>query len=360
MTEMEWLTSTDPKVMLDWTQSASVDHTNRAAQCQAYQILNERKMRLFACACVRQSWHLLTDERSRNAVLTAERYADGEVTAAELGLACDEAQNCPHSYYPAGINDAATAAAWAAAREMAAREIVVGVQSLLHFIRNPAMQANLLREIVGNPFRPVAFLRPGDKLTLKTEPIYRLVPSREGDRIAATVLKIVSDQMHVMPHYGSVAAVWPLWHPDFLTPTVLSLAEAAYTERAGRECERCHGSGEIDRVEELGGYEERGPIVIGDPIVDCPVCHGTGTIADGTLDPDRLAVLSDALEETGCDNAEILNHLRGWESTPPGMRCPEHSDRYYPCDEYSGTCYIPRRSPCVRGCAIVDLLLGKE
>jgi hypothetical protein len=48
----------------------------------------------------------------------------------------------------------------------------------------------------------------------------------------------------------------------------------------------------------------------------------------GTLDPDRLAVLADALEDAGCDNADILSHLRG-----PG--------------------------PHVRGCWVVDLLLGK-
>jgi hypothetical protein len=48
----------------------------------------------------------------------------------------------------------------------------------------------------------------------------------------------------------------------------------------------------------------------------------------GTLDPARLAILADALEEAGCDNADILNHCR-----QPG----EH----------------------VRGCWVVDLLLGK-
>jgi hypothetical protein len=31
----------------------------------------------------------------------------------------------------------------------------------------------------------------------------------------------------------------------------------------------------------------------------------------GTLEPDRLAVLADALEEAGCINANILSHLRG-------------------------------------------------
>jgi hypothetical protein len=49
----------------------------------------------------------------------------------------------------------------------------------------------------------------------------------------------------------------------------------------------------------------------------------------GTLDNGRLAVLAEALEEAGCSVADILGHLRG-----PGTH--------------------------VRGCWVVDLLLGKE
>ena len=48
----------------------------------------------------------------------------------------------------------------------------------------------------------------------------------------------------------------------------------------------------------------------------------------GTLDPARLAVLADALEDAGCTDADLLAHLRG-----PG--------------------------PHVRGCWAVDLVLGK-
>jgi hypothetical protein len=48
----------------------------------------------------------------------------------------------------------------------------------------------------------------------------------------------------------------------------------------------------------------------------------------GTFNLERLAVLADALEEAGCDNAEMLGHLRG-----PG--------------------------PHVRGCFAVDSLLAK-
>jgi hypothetical protein len=52
-------------------------------------------------------------------------------------------------------------------------------------------------------------------------------------------------------------------------------------------------------------------------------------LPSGELDPARLAVLADALEEAGCDNQEMLAHLRG----------PGHH---------------------VRGCWVVDLLLGKS
>jgi hypothetical protein len=34
-------------------------------------------------------------------------------------------------------------------------------------------------------------------------------------------------------------------------------------------------------------------------------------LPDGTLDKDRLAVLADALDEAGCDDADLLGHLRG-------------------------------------------------
>jgi hypothetical protein len=49
----------------------------------------------------------------------------------------------------------------------------------------------------------------------------------------------------------------------------------------------------------------------------------------GTLDHDRLVVMADALEEAGCTDTNLLGHLRG-----PG--------------------------PHVRGCHVVDALLGKQ
>lgn len=52
-------------------------------------------------------------------------------------------------------------------------------------------------------------------------------------------------------------------------------------------------------------------------------------LPSGHLDVKRLTILADALEEAGCTNEDILGHLRG-----PG--------------------------PHLRGCWVVDLLLGKE
>ncbi len=51
-------------------------------------------------------------------------------------------------------------------------------------------------------------------------------------------------------------------------------------------------------------------------------------LPEGTLDSVRLAILADALEDAGCTDAVILDHLRG-----PG--------------------------PHVRGCFVMDAILGK-
>ena len=64
-------------------------------------------------------------------------------------------------------------------------------------------------------------------------------------------------------------------------------------------------------------------------LAQAQVIYDDHTLPAGILDNTRLAVLGDALENAGCEDAEILNHCRR-----PG----EH----------------------VRGCWVIDLLLGKE
>ena len=51
----------------------------------------QRPQCLFACACVREIWHLLTDERSKQAIVVSEKFADGLVTQQELTAAWNAA-----------------------------------------------------------------------------------------------------------------------------------------------------------------------------------------------------------------------------------------------------------------------------
>jgi hypothetical protein len=161
--------------------------------------------------------------------------------------------------------------------------------------RDPSqgVKAALLRDVVGNPFRPAYW--PDD-------------PKR-----------------HANPRYSGEA---PLPHPKdgphvvfrraWRTPTVLSLARGAYDER----------------------------------------------LSDGTLDPLRLAVLADALEEAGCDSEELLRHLRGYR---PCYYCFDNPAIDRAADEFCTYCGHERwlsrdfgPGPHVRGCWAADLLLGLE
>jgi len=78
-------------------------------------VLSDKELRLFACWCVRQVWHLLTDVRSRNAVEVAERYVDGNASAEEWAAAWAAAREAASN----AAREAARAAAWAAARAAA-------------------------------------------------------------------------------------------------------------------------------------------------------------------------------------------------------------------------------------------------
>src|SRR5690242_15736852 len=86
MNEQEWLACSNPIGMLRvlfggkyYTYGAALP-----AKGSAPHRPNDRKARLFCCACFRRMWPLLKDERSRRAVVIAERFADGMASAEEL------------------------------------------------------------------------------------------------------------------------------------------------------------------------------------------------------------------------------------------------------------------------------------
>jgi hypothetical protein len=133
MTEATWLACGDPRKMLSYLHDCA----------------SERKLRLFVCACCRRVWDWLPDG-GRWAVEVAEQYADGEATADELARANHWATNGLPGEGPSPVPH--WRAAWVADPDAAeaARRMTTGKS------KEPLAQADLLRDLVGNPFRPVA------------------------------------------------------------------------------------------------------------------------------------------------------------------------------------------------------------
>jgi hypothetical protein len=129
----EWLACTDPLVMLGKLGDRASD----------------RKLRLFACAGCRRLWWLLRDQRSRTAVEVSERYADGLAGPEDLAAAAGDATQA------ADEAERARAPGWNAARSAAMT--AGGARAAADWVaRMAAFDADLLRDIFGNPFRPVA------------------------------------------------------------------------------------------------------------------------------------------------------------------------------------------------------------
>ena len=172
MTEQEWLACGDPEPMLEFLRGKEPDYG-----VVVFAVLDpepmleflrgkgsDRKLRLFAAACCRGVWHLIGSAQGRNAVEVAERVADGGVSNKERRNVQREANH--------GLASFALFADVSRAVEMVRIHVAISVARPHEFtfsegathhewaadfsIQNPAQSA-FLRDIFGNPFRPVVF-----------------------------------------------------------------------------------------------------------------------------------------------------------------------------------------------------------
>lgn len=156
MNEVDWLAATNPASMLEYLRGKT----------------NARKLRLFACACCRDLGDLLDGERLQ-AVEVAERFADGLVGPKELTVvrttvlsqsqgntrfAGWAAYNAAMTGHPdQSVEDTCNAAAEARGSEAMSPLPFTGPERAtaweLALNSAAARQADLLRHIIGNPFR---------------------------------------------------------------------------------------------------------------------------------------------------------------------------------------------------------------
>lgn len=218
MTEAQWLACDEPEAMLQMAGAEA------------------RKRRLFACAAARALGPVIEDHPElRLGVVVAERYADGLEDEGALCAAREriEVLRGRMNWAEGGLFVARAAVIRTCGSLDAGDGVYHSLRSFVQWLGSaprglrPRQLAGLLREVVANPFRPL------------------------------------------------------ILSASHCTPTVVSLASAAYDERQ---------------------------------------------LPSGELDPHRLAVLADALEEAGAPD-EVVAHLRGL-------------------------------GPHVRGCWAVDLCLG--
>jgi hypothetical protein len=142
MSEVAWHSASNPRPMLSSLVGAASD----------------RKLRLFAVACCRRIWHLVPDDRYRQAVDVAEQFAEGLAAGEELDAA--GAAVSPSGIGPAVTfagRNAAYAVGWAT-NEYALNAATGAAESAsAAAVDESVAQAALIRDIFGNPFSPVGF-----------------------------------------------------------------------------------------------------------------------------------------------------------------------------------------------------------
>ena len=134
MTAAEWDACADPTPMLEFLRGK----------------VSERKLRLFAVACLWLVGRWLTDERSRRVVEMTEQFVVGMASGQDLAAAAEAML--------AGADDASYEISTVYAVASAPADVAARAAILLYASSKP--KSALLRDIIGNPFRPAPAVDP--------------------------------------------------------------------------------------------------------------------------------------------------------------------------------------------------------
>jgi hypothetical protein len=240
--------------------------TNLRAILKHVRKKSDRKLRLLAAACARRGWHLFPHPSFQEVVVAVERFADGLISQNEL-LASKE----PAKEASKAIRRTATRSSqdWSIAGTKTYHAILAITDAKAGWV------ARAVSEEVATAVSSDAMAQATAR-HLGFEERCRAGDAARGAELTAHCP--LARDLFENPFRRVVLD--PIWR----TTSVTALAQAAYDHR---------------------------------------------TLPAGTLEPDRLAVLADALEEAGCTDPDILGHLRG-----PG--------------------------PHVRGCHVIDQITGRE
>jgi hypothetical protein len=285
VTEAEWLTCSDAyrlvyhlaggpmgPVILRTSPPRRLRLSERQERCPGrLECWGERRLRLLACAICRGMAHLLNNERARRAIEMSERFADGKASRDEEFEAATEAFSAIKQQ--TGFSD--FAAAWWS------------------------------EELV---------LDPADEATWAAAFLGLSTAIRKGLHCALEAAEAVAP---------NVGPTWRSWFRLPERPAKMKQGVLAYEASLVRDV-----FGNLFRTATVG----RSPLGAwkGELVQKlAEIAYEERRFPEGTLYPDRLAILGDALEDAGCTDAELLGHLRS-----PG--------------------------PHVRGCWALDTLLGKQ
>ncbi len=257
---------------------------------------SNRKFRLFALACCRRVQHLMVHDVSCRALEVAQKFADGQASADELETANDAASDVAHLPFGEHAASWPPVSSWYAARAACGAEIAARSAPASRYEESDQGNALYVAWAAG--------------AATATDGI------RWDDAAWDKVLFAAWAR-----YYGDPGDRWG----DFcLSEAPFELGWDDFADYSGWVAER---KVQTSLVHDLFGNPFR-PVTIDHRWLTSTVVDLASAIYDEKA-LDRMPILADALMDAGCDNDEIISHCRG-----------------------SG--------PHVRGCCVVDSILGKS